>query len=95
MLYNGNTRPWMSFFLGLLGGGLGRLGAILLKRHVSFFDSPWYDIGISHHQALYSLPISARGFITIMHANQEYSRYDHLAPRSSKVKVGQTVSQVS
>lgn len=30
-------------------------------------------------------------FITIMHANQEYSRYDHLAPRSSKIKVGQTV----
>ena len=32
-------------------------------------------------------------FITIMHANQEYSRYDHLAPRSSKVKVGQTVRE--
>ena len=30
-------------------------------------------------------------FITIMHANEEYSRYDHLAPRSSKVEVGQTV----
>jgi len=32
-------------------------------------------------------------FITIMHANQEYSRYDHLASRSSKVKVGQTVRE--
>ena len=32
-------------------------------------------------------------FITIMHVNQEYSRYDHLAPRSSKVKVGQTVRE--
>ena len=32
-------------------------------------------------------------FIAIMHANQEYSRYDHLAPRSSMVKVGQTVRE--
>ncbi len=32
-------------------------------------------------------------FITIMDANEEYSRYDHLAPRSSKIKVGQTVSE--
>ncbi len=32
-------------------------------------------------------------FITIMHANQEYSRYDHLAPRSSKVEVSQTVRE--
>ena len=32
-------------------------------------------------------------FITIMHPNKEYSRYDHLAPRSSKVKVGQIVSE--
>ncbi|MGB6590740.1 MAG: M23 family metallopeptidase [Candidatus Nitrosopolaris sp.] len=32
-------------------------------------------------------------FITIMHANEEYSRYDHLAPRSSKVEVGQTVKE--
>jgi murein DD-endopeptidase MepM/ murein hydrolase activator NlpD len=32
-------------------------------------------------------------FITIMHANEEYSRYDHLAPRSSKVEVGQTVKR--
>jgi murein DD-endopeptidase MepM/ murein hydrolase activator NlpD len=32
-------------------------------------------------------------FITIMHANQEYSRYDHLAARSSKVKEGQTVRE--
>lgn len=32
-------------------------------------------------------------FITIMHANEEYSRYDHLAPRSSRIKVGQTVSK--
>ena len=32
-------------------------------------------------------------FITIMHSNEEYSRYDHLAPRSSKVKVGQTVTE--
>ena len=28
-----------------------------------------------------------------MHENEEYSRYDHLAPQSSKVKVGQAVSQ--
>jgi murein DD-endopeptidase MepM/ murein hydrolase activator NlpD len=28
-----------------------------------------------------------------MHANEEYSRYDHLAPRSSKVEVGQTVKR--
>lgn len=32
-------------------------------------------------------------FITIMHSNEEYSRYDHLAPRSSKVRVGQTVKE--
>jgi murein DD-endopeptidase MepM/ murein hydrolase activator NlpD len=32
-------------------------------------------------------------FVAIMHANEEYSRYDHLAPQSSKVKVGQTVSE--
>ena len=32
-------------------------------------------------------------FITIMHANEEYSRYNHLAPRSSKVEVGQTVKE--
>ena len=32
-------------------------------------------------------------FIVIMHANEEYSRYDHLAPQSSKVKVGQAVSK--
>ena len=32
-------------------------------------------------------------FIFIMHANEEYSRYDHLAPQSSKVKVGQSVSE--
>jgi murein DD-endopeptidase MepM/ murein hydrolase activator NlpD len=32
-------------------------------------------------------------FITIMHANEEYSRYAHLAPRSSKVEVGQTVKE--
>ena len=32
-------------------------------------------------------------FITIMHANGEYSRYDHLAPRSSKMCVGQTVRE--
>ncbi len=32
-------------------------------------------------------------FIFIMHANEEYSRYDHLAPQSSKVKVGQAVSE--
>ena len=30
-------------------------------------------------------------FITIMHANEEFSRYDHLALRSSKVEVGQNV----
>ena len=28
-----------------------------------------------------------------MHANEEYSRYDHLATQSSKVKVGQVVSE--
>jgi murein DD-endopeptidase MepM/ murein hydrolase activator NlpD len=32
-------------------------------------------------------------FIAIRHANEEYSRYDHLAPQSSKVKVGQSVSE--
>lgn len=32
-------------------------------------------------------------FITIRHVNEEYSRYDHLAPQSSKVKVGQAVSE--
>lgn len=32
-------------------------------------------------------------FIVIMHSNGEYSRYDHLAYRSSKVKVGQHVSE--
>lgn len=32
-------------------------------------------------------------FIVIMHANGEYSRYDHLAHRSSKVKVGQAVAK--
>ena len=32
-------------------------------------------------------------FVTIMHANEEYSRYDHLATQSSKVKVGQVVSE--
>jgi murein DD-endopeptidase MepM/ murein hydrolase activator NlpD len=30
-------------------------------------------------------------FIVIQHANAEYSRYDHLAERSSKVRVGQRV----
>ena len=28
-----------------------------------------------------------------MHANEEYSRYNHLAPQSAKVKVGQAVSE--
>jgi murein DD-endopeptidase MepM/ murein hydrolase activator NlpD len=32
-------------------------------------------------------------FVAIMHANKEYSRYDHLAPQSSKVKVGQAISE--
>jgi len=32
-------------------------------------------------------------FIVIMHSNEEYSRYDQLAPQSSKVKVGQAVSE--
>jgi murein DD-endopeptidase MepM/ murein hydrolase activator NlpD len=31
-------------------------------------------------------------FITIMHSNSEYTRYDHLAYHSSKVKYGQYVS---
>jgi murein DD-endopeptidase MepM/ murein hydrolase activator NlpD len=31
-------------------------------------------------------------FITIMHSNSEYTRYDHLAYHSSKVKSGQYVS---
>jgi murein DD-endopeptidase MepM/ murein hydrolase activator NlpD len=30
-------------------------------------------------------------FITIMHSNGEYSRYDHLEYRSSKVRLGQRV----
>jgi murein DD-endopeptidase MepM/ murein hydrolase activator NlpD len=30
-------------------------------------------------------------FIVIMHSNGEYSRYDHLSYKSSKVKVGQSV----
>jgi murein DD-endopeptidase MepM/ murein hydrolase activator NlpD len=30
-------------------------------------------------------------FIVIMHTNEEYSRYDHLKYKSSKVKVGQHV----
>ncbi|HXX96014.1 MAG TPA: M23 family metallopeptidase [Candidatus Bathyarchaeia archaeon] len=32
-------------------------------------------------------------FITIAHANEEYSRYDHLTPQSSKIEVGQTVKE--
>ena len=28
-----------------------------------------------------------------MHTNEEYSRYDHLASQSSKVKVGQAISE--
>lgn len=32
-------------------------------------------------------------FIAIMHANGEFSRYDHLAPRSSQVQVGQTITE--
>ena len=32
-------------------------------------------------------------FIVIMHANGEYSRYDHLAHRSSRVKVDQAVTK--
>jgi murein DD-endopeptidase MepM/ murein hydrolase activator NlpD len=32
-------------------------------------------------------------FIAIRQANEEYSRYDHLAPQSSKVKVVQAVSE--
>jgi murein DD-endopeptidase MepM/ murein hydrolase activator NlpD len=32
-------------------------------------------------------------FVAIVHANEEYSRYDHLAPQSAKVKVGQAVSE--
>jgi len=32
-------------------------------------------------------------FISIRHPNEEYSRYDHLAHQSSKVKVGQSVSE--
>ncbi|HEY7107787.1 MAG TPA: M23 family metallopeptidase [Nitrososphaeraceae archaeon] len=32
-------------------------------------------------------------FIVIMHANGEYSRYDHLAHRSSRVKVDQAVAK--
>ena len=31
-------------------------------------------------------------FITILHSNGEYSRYDHLEYRSSKVRLGQHVS---
>jgi murein DD-endopeptidase MepM/ murein hydrolase activator NlpD len=32
-------------------------------------------------------------FIAIMHANEEYSRYDHLAPQSSRIRLGQAVSE--
>jgi murein DD-endopeptidase MepM/ murein hydrolase activator NlpD len=32
-------------------------------------------------------------FVAITNANEEYSRYDHLAPQSSKVKVGQAVCE--
>lgn len=32
-------------------------------------------------------------FIAIMHTNEEYSRYDHLAPQSSKVQVGQIITE--
>jgi murein DD-endopeptidase MepM/ murein hydrolase activator NlpD len=32
-------------------------------------------------------------FVDIMDANEEYSRYDHLAPQSTKVKVGQAVRE--
>ena len=32
-------------------------------------------------------------FIVIMHANGEYSRYDHLTHQSSRVKVDQTVAK--
>jgi murein DD-endopeptidase MepM/ murein hydrolase activator NlpD len=38
-------------------------------------------------------PSPLTNFVAIMHANEEYSRYDHLAPQSSKVKVGQAVSE--
>ena len=32
-------------------------------------------------------------FIAIMHANEEYSRYNHLAPQSSRIRLGQAVSE--
>jgi murein DD-endopeptidase MepM/ murein hydrolase activator NlpD len=32
-------------------------------------------------------------FVAIMYTSEEYSRYDHLAPQCSKVKVGQAVSE--
>jgi murein DD-endopeptidase MepM/ murein hydrolase activator NlpD len=36
---------------------------------------------------------AANGIWHICEEYEEYSRYDHLAPRNSKVKVGQTVSE--
>lgn len=36
---------------------------------------------------------NSTNFVAIMHANEEYSRYDQLAPQSTKVKVGQAVSE--
>jgi murein DD-endopeptidase MepM/ murein hydrolase activator NlpD len=54
-------------------------GTVTSARDDSYTGGPnieyWYD----------------SNFIVIKHANGEYSRYDHLAGRSSKVKVGQHV----
>ena len=36
---------------------------------------------------------NSTNFITIRHANEEYSRYNHLAPQSSEVKVCQVVNE--
>lgn len=54
-------------------------GIVTFVRDDSYTGGPsieyWYD----------------SNFIVIQHANSEYSRYDHLAERSSKVRVGQHV----
>ena len=48
------------------------------------------EYAIGGHNPIYW---NFKDFVAILHANEEYSRYDHLAPQSSKVKVGQAVSE--
>lgn len=54
-------------------------GIVMFVRDDSYTGGPsmeyWYD----------------SNFIAIQHANGEYSRYDHLAERSSQVRIGQRV----